>query len=68
LAVCVQEGAMNTNQIVEIIRKRQAHVFDRQPADFTQDLPLYSEAGVARVIADEYEALLKEIKGSKKGE
>ena len=55
---------MHTNQIIEIIRKRQAHAFDRQLADLTAELPVYSEAGVARAISDEYGALLEEIEGA----
>jgi hypothetical protein len=56
---------MDTKKIIEIIRKRRAHAFDRQLADPAADLPVYSEAGVARAISDEYGALLKEIEGSK---
>jgi hypothetical protein len=58
---------MNTNQIIEIIRQRRAHAFDRQLVDLTADLPVYSEAGVARAISDEYGALLRDIEGSPKG-
>jgi hypothetical protein len=54
---------MDTKKIIEIIRKRRAHAFDRQHADPTPDLPVYSEAGVARAISDEYVAMLNEIEG-----
>ncbi|HWZ50459.1 MAG TPA: hypothetical protein VNW54_03245 [Granulicella sp.] len=54
---------MDTKKIIEIIRKRRAHAFDRPLADPAADLPVYSEAGVARVISDEYGALLEEIEG-----
>jgi hypothetical protein len=52
---------MDAPQIVEVIMKRRDAVWDSQIVGTASDPLVYSEAGVARAIADEYDSLLAEI-------
>jgi len=52
---------MDTSQIVDVIRKRRDMFWDRQILGAASDPPVYSEAELARAIADEYDSLLIEL-------
>jgi hypothetical protein len=52
---------MDASQIVELIRKRRNAFWDRQIVGTASDPLSYTDAGVARAIADEYDSLLAEI-------
>jgi 2-phospho-L-lactate guanylyltransferase (CobY/MobA/RfbA family) len=52
---------MDALQIVEAIKQRRDLVWDRQVLGTASDLPLYSEAELARAIADEYDSLLVQL-------
>jgi hypothetical protein len=52
---------MDASQIVEEIKKRRDAFWDRQIVGTASDPLVYSEAGVARAIADEYDSLLAEV-------
>jgi hypothetical protein len=53
--------SMEASQIVEVIKRRRDTFWDRQIVGTASDLLTYSDAGVARAIADEYDSLLAEI-------
>jgi len=52
---------MDALQIVEAIKQRRDLVWDRQVLGTASDPPLYSEAELARAIADEYDSLLVQL-------
>jgi hypothetical protein len=55
---------MDANQIIGIIKRRRDWFLESHTNKEADNLPVYSEAGVARAIADEYDSLLEEIEGS----
>lgn len=52
---------MDASQIVEAIEKRRDLCWDRQVLGTASDPLLYSEADLARAIADEYDSLLVQL-------
>jgi hypothetical protein len=53
---------MDAAQIVEAIKRRRDLFWDRQVLGTVSDPLAYSEAELARAIADEYDSLLAEVK------
>jgi hypothetical protein len=51
---------MNASEIVEIIKRRRDSFWDRQTIGTLSDDLVYSEADMARAMADEYDGLLVE--------
>ncbi|HVR26025.1 MAG TPA: hypothetical protein VMU26_22220 [Candidatus Polarisedimenticolia bacterium] len=54
---------MDAVEIIKIINRRKDEFSDLQLIGTAEDPPVFSEAGVARAKADEYESLLAEIGG-----
>jgi hypothetical protein len=52
---------MDALQIVEAIKQRRDLFWDRQVLGTASESPLYSEAELARAIADEYDSLLVQL-------
>ena len=52
---------MDLQQTIDAIKRRRAEFWDRQIVGTVSDPLVYSEAQCARIMADEYESLLKEI-------
>ena len=52
---------MDASQIVEAIKQRRDLFWDRQVLGTASDPLLYSEAELARAIADEYDSLLVQL-------
>jgi len=52
---------MDAAQIVEAIKQRRDMFWDRQALGTASDPPVYSEAELARAIADEYDGLLIQL-------
>jgi hypothetical protein len=52
---------MDAVEIIKIINRRKDEFSDLQLIGTAEDPPVFSEAGVARAKADEYESLLAEI-------
>jgi hypothetical protein len=52
---------MDVAQIVEAIKQRRDQFWDRQTLGTSSDPPVYSEAELARAIADEYDSLLIQL-------
>jgi hypothetical protein len=52
---------MDAMQIVEAIKQRRDRFWDRQTFGTASDPPVYSEAELARAIADEYDSLLVQL-------
>jgi hypothetical protein len=52
---------MDAAQIVEAIKHRRDMFWDRQTLGTSSDPPVYSEAELARAIADEYDGLLIQL-------
>lgn len=52
---------MDAAQIVETIKHRRDLFWDRQILGTASDPPVYSEAEMARAIADEYDSLLIQL-------
>lgn len=51
----------SASEIVEVIKRRRDLAWDRQIVGSTSDDPAYSEADLARRVADEFDDLLIEI-------
>jgi hypothetical protein len=49
---------MDAAQIVEAIKQRRDMFWDRQTLGTASDPPVYSEAKLARAVADKYDGLL----------
>ena len=54
-------NSMDAAQIVEAIKQRRDMFWDRQALGTASDPPVYSEAELARAIADEYDSLLIQL-------
>jgi hypothetical protein len=52
---------MDAAQIVEAIKRRRDLFWDRQVLGTASDSLVYSEAELAKAIADEYDSLLAEV-------
>lgn len=52
---------MDASQIVESIKQRRDLFWDRQIRGMASDPAVYSEAELARAIADEYDSLLIQL-------
>jgi hypothetical protein len=52
---------MDALQIVDAIKQRRDLFWDRQVLGTASDPPLFSEAELARAIADEYDSLLVQL-------
>jgi hypothetical protein len=52
---------MDVSQIVEAIKQRRDLFWDRQVLGTASDPLVYSEAALARAIADEYDSLLVQL-------
>jgi len=52
---------MDVAQIVEAIKQRRDQFWDRQTLGTASDPPAYSEAELARAVADEYDGLLIQL-------
>ena len=52
---------MDVAQIVEAIKQRRDQFWDRQTLGTASDPPAYSEAELARAVADEYDSLLIQL-------
>jgi hypothetical protein len=53
---------MDAQQIIDVIKKRRDDFFDAQIMGTADDPKVWSEADAKRLIADEYDLLLEEIK------
>ena len=54
-------NSMDSVQIVEAIKQRRDLFWDRQILGTASDPPVYSEAELAKAIADEYDSLLIQL-------
>jgi hypothetical protein len=59
------EARVDAAEIIKIINRRKDEFFDSQLIGTAADPLVFTEAGVARAKADEYESLLAEIEGLK---